>query len=102
MPKPEESALKRRAKDIPWALLLRVGVIVGRRWTALSAGERSRLAQLVRTSRGRIDNLSVKQRLELRKLVKKLDVKGMTRELLPLVRGGAAARRFGRRRRARR
>jgi hypothetical protein len=76
-------------------MLLRGGVIVGKRWTALSAKERARLAELVRQSRGRIGNLSVKQRLELRKLTRKLDLKGMSRELVPLVRG----RRRGRRRR---
>ena len=96
MPKPEQSALKRRAKAVPWALLLRGGVIVGRRWAALSAKERARLGQLVRQSRGRIDNLSVKQRLELRKLVRKLDLKGIGRELMPLVSGARRSR--GRRR----
>jgi hypothetical protein len=75
-------------------VLLRGGVIVGKRWTALSSKERARLAQLVRDSRGRLDNLTAKQRSELRKLVGKLDMKGMGRELLPLVRGG---RRTGRR-----
>jgi hypothetical protein len=94
VPKPRESTLKRRAKAVPWAVLLRGGVIVGQRWASLSAKERARLSQLVRESRGRLDNLTAKQRTELRKLVGKLDVKGMTRELLPLVRGG---RRTGRR-----
>lgn len=93
MPKARESTLKRRAKAVPWAVLLRGGIIVGRRWTALSSKERARLARLVRDSRGRLDNLTVKQRLELRKLVGKLDVKGMSRELLPLVRGGRRGRR---------
>ena len=92
MPKPSESTLKRRAKAVPWAVLLRGGVIVGNRWTALSAKERARLAQLVRDSRGRLDNLTAKQRSELRKLVGKLDVKGMSRELLPLMRGGRRGR----------
>jgi hypothetical protein len=85
--RPEQSKLKRRARTLPWAALLQVGVIVGKRWTALSAKERARLAQLVRESRGRVGNLSVRERLELRKLARKLDVKGMGRELLPLVRG---------------
>jgi hypothetical protein len=71
-------------------------MIVGRRWTALSAKDRARLVELVRTSRGRVGNLSVKQRLELRKLAGRLDLKGMARDLLPVVRGGG---RRGRRRR---
>ena len=80
--------LKRTAGAVPWALLLRGGVIVGKRWSALSSKERARLAQLVRESRGRASNLSTRQRLELRKLARKLDLKGMRRELMPLVRGG--------------
>ncbi len=95
VPKPSESKLKRRAKAVPWAMLLQGGVIVGKRWAALSAKERARLAQLVRDSRGRWGNLSARERLELRKLARKLDVKGMRRELLPLVRG----KRRGKRRR---
>jgi hypothetical protein len=79
---------------VPWAVLLRGGAIVGKRWTALSAKERAQLAQLARESRGRVSNLSAKQRIELRKLARKLDLKGMGSELLPLVRGG---RRSGRR-----
>jgi hypothetical protein len=71
-------------------------MVVGRRWTALSAKDRARLVELVRESRGRVGNLSVKQRLELRKLAGRLDLKGMARDLLPVVRGGRGR---GRRRR---
>jgi hypothetical protein len=74
-------------------MLLRGGMIVGKRWSALSAKERARLAQLVRESRGRMGNLSTRQRLELRKLARKLDLRGMSRELMPLVRGGKRPRR---------
>ncbi len=98
MPKPAEPTLASRAKALPWAIILRGVVIFGRRWTALSGNERARLAELVRSSRGRVDKLSVKQRLELRKLVRKLDLEGAGRELLPLVR----SRRRRRRRLARR
>jgi hypothetical protein len=83
-----KSRVKSTVGAVPWAVLLRGGAIVGKRWTALSAKERAQLAQLVRQSRGRVSNLSAKQRIELRKLARKLDLKGMSRELLPLVRGG--------------
>jgi hypothetical protein len=73
---------------VPWLALVRGTMVVGKRWTALSSKERARLAQLVRESRGRVGNLSVKQRLELRRLAHKLDLKGLGGELLALVRGG--------------
>jgi hypothetical protein len=78
-------------KAVPWAMLARAGVVVGQRWTALSSKERARLASLVAGSRGRPGNLSVKDRNELRKLTRKLDLKGAGRELMAL-RGGRRGR----------
>jgi hypothetical protein len=85
--------LKRRVRAVPWALLLRGGLIFGRRWTALSNKERARFARLLRESRGRTRNLSTRQQLELRRLARKLDLQRMGRELMPLVRGGKRSRR---------
>jgi hypothetical protein len=78
---------------LPWAMLLRVGVIVGERVRELSAKDRTRLATLLRQSRGWPANLGDRERRELRKLIGKLDIKGMTRELAPLVRGRGRKRR---------
>jgi hypothetical protein len=75
---------------VPWLALVRGAVIVGRRWTALSAKDRARLVELVRESGGRVGNLSVKQRLELRRLAGRLELKGLVRDLLALRRGGRA------------
>jgi hypothetical protein len=82
-----------RVKALPWLMLLQVGVVVGRRWNALSQKDRARLAQLVRESRGRVGNLSVRERYELRKLARKLDLASVGRDLLPLLRGGRGKRR---------
>ncbi|HEY2536638.1 MAG TPA: hypothetical protein VGI24_06620 [Solirubrobacteraceae bacterium] len=83
--KASDSKLKRTAKAVPWATLLQGTMIVGRRWASLSEKERTRFTELVRRSRGRVRNLSMKERLELRKLAHKLDVRGMGRDLAPLV-----------------
>jgi len=82
-----------RLRALPWIAILQVGVAVSRRWRGLSGKERARLAQLARASRGRPRNLSVKERLEARKLIGKLDLKGLGREAFPLLRGGARGRR---------
>ncbi len=71
-----------RVKDLPWLLMLQAGVIVGRRWSALTEKERAQLTRILRESRGRRGNLSVKQRYELRRLARKLDLKGAGRELM--------------------
>ncbi len=79
-------------KELPWLALLQAVVILGKRWSALSAKDRSRLTRLVRQSRGRVRNLSVKERMELRRLSRRLDVRGAGSELLPLIRGGRKRR----------
>jgi hypothetical protein len=91
------SRLKRTVDAVPWLAVARVAMIVSTRWNALSHRERVRLAGLVRESRGRTSNLSVKQRIELRKLAGKLDLQGMARDLSSLWRGDRGRR--GRKRR---
>jgi hypothetical protein len=83
--KASDSKLKRTARAVPWTALLQGTMIVGRRWASLSEKERARFGELVRRSRGRLRNLSTRERLELRKLAHKLDVRGMGRDLAPLV-----------------
>ncbi len=87
-----KSLVKSTVGAVPWLTLARVAMVVGKHWNTLSAKERARLAQLVGESRGRSGNLSVKQRLELRKLAGKLDLKGLGRELVPLVYGSRKRR----------
>jgi len=72
-----------RRVAIPWALVQGT-IVVGGRWQRLTADERERLTTLLRESRGRVDRLSGRERKELRKLVDKLDLKGMARELVAL------------------
>jgi hypothetical protein len=91
------SHLKSTVGAVPWLAIARGAMIVSKRWNALSGKERARLAELVRESRGRVSNLSVRQRLELRKLAGRLDLKGMASELRSLWRGGRGRR--GRKRR---
>lgn|SRR5487761_2220579 len=76
-----------RAKELPWAVLLQAGFVVGKRLSKLSASERERLLALVRESGGRLNRLSDRERKELRKLSGKLDLRGMGGELMPLLRG---------------
>ncbi len=83
-----------RVKDLPWVLLLQMGVVLGKRWRSLSAKDRAHLTKLTRESQGRLGNLSDKQRKELKKLVGKLDLKSTSRELVLLTR----ARRWRKRR----
>jgi hypothetical protein len=82
----------KRMKALPWAALMQAGVVIGRRWRALSSKERDRLARLLRDSGGRPGNLSEKERKELRKLAGKLDLRGLGRELSALLARGRRGR----------
>jgi hypothetical protein len=85
---------RERVKSLPWAALLQAVVVIARRWRSLSEKDRARLTGLVRDSHGRLGNLSTKERAELRKLARKLELGSMGRDLL-----GLARRRRGRRKR---
>ena len=87
-----------RIRALPWAAMLQGTVVIGRHWRALSEKDRARLTRLVRDSQGRLSNLSSKERDELRKLVGKLDMKGIGRDLFLLSR----SRKLKRKRRHRR
>jgi hypothetical protein len=75
-----------RLRAFPWVAIAQVGVVVGRRWRALSNKDRARLTRLARASRGRPGNLSAKERAELKWLLRKLDLKGIAAELFALTR----------------
>jgi len=82
-----------RLKALPWAALLRAVIAAGERWRRLSEKDRARLTRLVRDSRGRLGQLSSKERDEMRKLVAKLDLKGMATDVLTPLRAGRRKRR---------
>jgi hypothetical protein len=82
----QDKSKLQRVKDLPWALLLQMGLVLGKRWRSLSAKDRTRLTELTRGSRGRLDNLSAKERRELKKLVGKLHPKRTARDLVLLTR----------------
>jgi hypothetical protein len=92
---PSTSLAKSTVGAVPWIALTRAAMIVSRHWRALSSRERAHLTQLVGESRGRVGNLSDKQRAELRRLARKLDLGSMGRELLAL----RGSRKRGRKRR---
>lgn len=83
----------KRVSALPWAVSIQVGVAANKRWRKLSKRERARLSSLLRDSGGRPGNLSPRERAEVRKLVGKLELKSLGRELLPLVRGSKRKRR---------
>jgi hypothetical protein len=86
MPRPKitAKAALERTKSLPWAAALQAGMVLRSRWRGLSQKDRDRLLRLMRDSRGRLSNLSGRERNELRRLVGKADLKGIGRDLLAL------------------
>jgi hypothetical protein len=98
--KSDSKTPRERLKALPWAALARGGYLIRRRWKALSEKDRARLTQLLRESGGQPHKLAPKQRKELRALARKLDLKGIGEDLLPLLRGGRGGRKCRRRKSA--
>lgn len=86
--------MTKKARALPWIVLLESAVAVREHWMRLSAADRARVTKLLKKSGGRPGNLTTREREELKKLARKLDPAGLGRRLLPL---GRSARR-GRRR----
>jgi hypothetical protein len=87
--------LARRAIPITWLLIAgQVALATRRHLQKLEPHERRRLAQIVRSSRGRPSNVSKRERDELLRLVRKLDLARLGRDVAGMAAGG---RRRGRR-----
>jgi hypothetical protein len=81
-----------RVKTLPWALLLEGGLVVRGRWRSLPEQDRAQLLDLARRSRGWPRNLSPSERSELSRLLGRLDLQGLARELVWLQRAGRKGR----------
>ena len=81
-------------KGASWLLVMQAAMAAREHWGVLSRGERSDLARLLRTTRGRPANLTDREKSELKRLVGKLDLPGLGKEFLPF-----ASNHGGRRRR---
>ena len=91
----KDSKKGERKRTLSWAIVVQTLLVVGRRLGSLSSRDRTRLLELLRESRGWPGRLGERDRAELRKLIAKLDVRAMARELVPLARGGGRGRRRG-------
>ena len=81
------------ARALPWLMLGQAAVVLRDHWGRVSPEDRSRLAQLLKASKGRPMNLTPRQRDELTGILKRLDVMGLSRDVAPIVARRAAGRR---------
>ena len=70
-----------RLRAIQWMVLLDVAIVARERWTRLDASERRRLTEIARDAR----HLSKRDRVDLRRIIGKLELADAGRELMPLI-----------------
>jgi hypothetical protein len=68
---------------VPWLALLDAGQVAREHWSKLTPTERSKLGRLVRKSKGRLSNLTVRERADLRRIVNKLQLPEAGKKLVP-------------------
>jgi len=71
-------------KGAPWLVIIQAAMAARKHWGVLTPAERGDLARLLRTTKGRPGNLTAHEKAELRRLVGKLDVPGLGKDLLPI------------------
>jgi hypothetical protein len=74
-------------RALPWTRLLAVArgtITTKRHWDKLTPAERRSLVRLVRQSKGRPSNLSLRERHQLRRLVVKLELQRLGSDLAAL------------------
>lgn len=69
-------------RQLPVLLLLDALMAAREHWDMLSPAERARLQALLVSSRGRRQNLTKREQLEVRRLAKKLDLPGLGRTIV--------------------
>jgi hypothetical protein len=79
-------------KMAPFLLALDVAMIAREHWSRLEPGDRRELGRILRKSQGRPMRLTQKERAELLRLVRELDLVTAGRKLLPF-NGGVSRRR---------
>ena len=83
-----------RLRPVPWLMAVQAVMVANEHWTEqLSAAERTRLRRLMAKSKGLPQNLTEKERAEVKRLVGKLDLPGAGRKLIPFAAGARRKRR---------
>ncbi|HET6508188.1 MAG TPA: hypothetical protein VFG42_15460 [Baekduia sp.] len=80
-------------KAVPWMLMLQSAMILREHWTRLDEHDRHELSRIVRKSHGNPGNLSKRERGELLRIVRRLDLVTAGRKLMPFNGGVPKSRR---------
>ncbi len=82
-----------RVRAMPWLMVFELAVTLRKHWRRLEPADRTRLAELVRKSQGRPNRLTAEERVDMRRLVAKLEPGQIARSVVPIGRRAIKGRR---------
>jgi hypothetical protein len=77
-----------RLRALPWLVVVDLAMLARDRWGRLEDADRRRLAQIVRKGR----SVSARDKADLRRIVRKLELLDAGRQLVPIVGRGRGSR----------
>jgi hypothetical protein len=70
-------------RPLPWWLLYELVTVAHAEWQELSAADRDRLTKIVVKSRGIPTNLTARERADVKRILAKVDLKRLARQMVP-------------------
>jgi hypothetical protein len=70
-------------RALPWLLLYELATVAHAQWQDLPAGDRAKLTRLATKSRGIPTNLTARERAEVKRILGKVDLQHIARQLVP-------------------
>ncbi|MEA2353885.1 MAG: hypothetical protein QOD61_14 [Solirubrobacteraceae bacterium] len=74
-----------RLRPAPWWILFELVTVAHAEWRGLSATDRDKLSRLAIKSRGLPTNLTARERAEIKRILSKIDVKRVAKDMVPKV-----------------
>jgi hypothetical protein len=72
-----------RLRALPWILLYELATVAHGQWQDLPAADRDKLTRLAVKSRGLPTNLTARERAEVKRILRRIDLQHVARQVVP-------------------
>jgi hypothetical protein len=72
-----------RLRALPWLLLYELATVAHAQWQDLPPADRDKLTRLAVKSRGLPTNLTARERAEVKRILRRVDLQHVARQVLP-------------------
>ena len=72
-----------RLRALPWLLLYELATVAHGQWQDLPPGDRDKLTRLAVKSRGLPTNLTARERAEVKRILRRIDLQHVARQVVP-------------------